>query len=62
MALTAFFGGVQFNHFQNVPYLFTLLSKNLTDFSAQQFCHVDFSFKIFDKSVNKRKFLKMINL
>jgi hypothetical protein len=39
-----------------------LLSKSFTEFSTQQCCHVKFSFKIFDKSVNERVFLKIINL
>ena len=42
--------------------LFTLLSKYLTAFSTHQYCLVEFSFKFFDKSVNKRNFLKNINL
>ena len=39
---------------------FTILSKNLTVFSPLQslYCHVEF----FDKIVNKRYFLKIINL
>ena len=35
---------------------------NLTDYSTQPFCLVEFPFKSFDKRVNKRDFLKIINL
>jgi hypothetical protein len=42
--------------------LFTLLSKNLTAFSTHQYFLVEFSFKFFDKRVNKRNFLNSINL
>ena len=40
--------------------LFTLLSKNVTAFSTNLYCLVEFLFKFFDKSVNKRDFLKII--
>ena len=33
--------------------LLTLLSKISTDFSTQQYRHVEFSFKFLDKNVNK---------
>ena len=33
--------------------LFTILLKNWTDFSAQQYCHVEFSFKFFNVMVKK---------
>ena len=40
----------------------TLLKKSLTEFFTQQSCHLEFSFNFFDKSVNKRDFLKISNL
>ena len=42
--------------------LFNILSKDFTDFSTKQYCHVVFLFKLFDKMVNKKEFLKISNL
>ena len=42
--------------------LFTLYWTNLQIFLTQQYCHIRFLFKFFDKSVNKMDFWKMINL
>ena len=42
--------------------LFNIFSKEMIDFATQQFCHVEFPFKFFDKMVNKRDFLEKINL
>ena len=43
--------------------LFTVLSKKLTySYSTQQYCHLEFLFKFFNKSVNRRDFLKISNL
>ena len=41
------------NNFENVP---------LTNYSTHQYCHVEFLFKFFDKMVDKRDSLKIINL
>ena len=35
-------------------------SKDLTDFSAQQFCHEEFPFKFFETSVRKETFWKLL--
>jgi hypothetical protein len=62
MALTAFLG-VHVNNFQNVLFVYTLIEKFDRFFcTTVHFCHVDFSFKTFDKSINKGNFLKIINL
>ena len=42
--------------------LFTIFSKNLTDFSTQQYGNLKFPFKSFIKMIHKRTFLKIINL
>ena len=34
-------------------FIATVLSKNLTDFSTQKYCRVEFSFEFYDKLVNK---------
>ena len=44
--------GLQVNNFQKV--------KILTDFSTQQYCHVEFPFKFCDKMVNKMDLLKLM--
>ena len=49
------FDSSKVNNFVNVP---------LTNYSTcmHQYCHIVFLFKFFDKMVNKRDFLKIINL
>ena len=38
---------VQVYYFQKVPLFFSILSKNLTDFSTQQYCHGELPYKLF---------------
>ena len=42
--------------------LFNILSNNLTDYSTQLNCHVQFLLKFFNKIRNKSYFLKIMNL
>ena len=43
-------------------FLFDILSTNMTDYSTQPYCHVEYQFKFFYKMVNKRDFLTISNL
>ena len=42
----------QVNDFEKVP-IFTPISKNLTDYSTQHYCHAEFSFKLFGNGKQK---------
>ena len=44
---------IQVDNFKKVPFILNILSKNLTDYSTQQYCHVKFPFKFFVKLVDK---------
>ena len=56
------FPGMLVSNLEKVPFLFNILSKHFTDYSTQQYCHVEFSFKFLDKMANKGGILKSINL
>lgn len=45
---------LQVNPIEKKSILFTILSKNLTDYSTKQYFHIEFSFKFFDKINDKQ--------
>jgi hypothetical protein len=45
---------IQVNNLQNIPFCSPFYKKKLSDFSTQQYCHVEFLFKFFDRMIKKR--------